>query len=142
MNVKMRKDSWTIEEDNLLKELVLKKIEQGHTQISGFQEASILLGRSKQACAFRWNKNLRSQIFRKEVSAFEATLKEDTSKDDTTKELVDSTSLQNHLQLAMQSYDEMRQSYDEISNAYNLLKKDYEVLVNWAKQGLTHIEHN
>lgn len=138
----MRKDSWTIEEDNLLKELVLKKIEQGHTQISGFQEASILLGRSKQACAFRWNKNLRSQIFRKEVSSFEATLKEDTSKDDTTKELVDSTSLQNHLQLAMQSYDEMRQSYDEISNAYNLLKKDYEVLVNWAKQGLTHIEHN
>lgn len=138
----MRKDSWTIEEDNLLKELVLKKIEQGHTQISGFQEASILLGRSKQACAFRWNKNLRSQIFRKEVSAFEATLKEDISKDDATKELVDSTSLQNHLQLAMQSYDEMRQSYDEISNAYNLLKKDYEVLVNWAKQGLTHIDHN
>ncbi len=130
MNVKLRKDSWTEEEDNLLKELVLKKIEQGHTQISGFQEASILLGRSKQACAFRWNKNLRPQLFPKEPAA----------KEESVKEAPDSTSLQNHLQLAMESYDEMKQSYYEISTAYNLLKKDYEVLLNWAKQGIQHIE--
>ena len=60
--MKIRKDSWSSEEDNLLKELVLKKIEQGHTQLSAFQEASVLLGRSKQACAFRWNKNLRPTL--------------------------------------------------------------------------------
>lgn len=130
MNVKIRKDSWTVEEDNLLKELVLKKIEQGLTQISGFQEASILLGRSKQACAFRWNKNLRPLIFKKELHV----------KEDIAREVADSSSLQNHLQLAMESYDEMKQSYDEISSAYNLLKKDYEQLLNWAKQGITHIE--
>lgn len=130
MNVKVRKDSWTKEEDNLLKELVLKKIEQGHTQISGFEEASILLGRSKQACAFRWNKNLRPIILQRDI----------TKKEILIRDVADSSSLQNHLQLAMESYDEMKQSYDEISNAYNLLKRDYEQLVNWVKQGITHIE--
>lgn len=125
MHVKIRKDSWTTEEDNLLKELVLKKIEEGHTQLSGFHEASILLGRSKQACAFRWNKNLRPAVRQKEIPK---------------KELADSSSLQNHLQLAMATYDEMKQSYDEISNAYNLLKTDYEQLINWVKQGITHVE--
>ncbi len=129
MTVKLRKDSWTEEEDNLLKELVLKKIEEGHTQISGFQEASVLLGRSKQACAFRWNKNLRPLLFPKEKAPKEKV-----------KEVADSSSLQNHLQLAMESYDEMKQSYDQISQAYNLLKKDYEVLLGWAKQGIKHIE--
>ena len=137
MNVKMRKDSWTEAEDNLLKELVLKKIEQGHTQISGFQEASILLGRSKQACAFRWNKNLRPLIFQQEIS-----VRREPSNEEASREVADSSSLQNHLQLAMESYDEMKQSYDEISNAYNLLKKDYEVLVNWARQGITHLAQN
>ncbi|TQR17829.1 transcriptional regulator [Psychrobacillus vulpis] len=131
MNVKIRKDSWTSEEDNLLKELVLKKIEQGHTQISGFQEASILLGRSKQACAFRWNKNLRPIVLKKEGSVREVH----------SREVPDSSSLQNHLQLAMESYDEMKQSYDQISDAYNLLKRDYEQLVNWVRQGITHIDH-
>lgn len=125
MHVKIRKDSWTTEEDNLLKELVLKKMEEGHTQLSGFHEASILLGRSKQACAFRWNKNLRPAVRQKEVPK---------------KEVTDSSSLQNHLQLAMATFDEMKQSYDEISNAYNLLKTDYEQLINWVKQGITHVE--
>lgn len=130
MNVKIRKDSWTVEEDNLLKELVLKKIEQGLTQISGFEEASMLLGRSKQACAFRWNKNLRPLVLQRQSP----------KKEIPAREVADSSSLQNHLQLAMESYDEMKQSYDEISNAYNLLKRDYEQLVNWVKQGITHIE--
>lgn len=130
MNVKLRKDSWTQEEDSLLKEIILNKINQGHTQISGFQEASVLLGRSKQACAFRWNKNLRPQIIKKEQKPISYS----------TKEIADSSSLQNHLQLAMESYDEMKHSYDEISSAYNLLKNDYEQLLNWVKQGITHIE--
>lgn len=129
MNVKIRKDSWSAEEDTLLKELVLKKMEQGLTQISGFQEASILLGRSKQACAFRWNKNLRPHIFN---SA--------TQKEHVRREAADPSALQNHLHLAMESYDEMKHSYEEISNAYNLLKNDYEQLLNWAKQGITHLE--
>lgn len=137
MNVKLRKDSWTEEEDNLLKEIILNKINQGHTQISGFQEASVLLGRSKQACAFRWNKNLRPQIIKKE---HKTTTSYSTNSTNSTREIADSSSLQNHLQLAMESYDEMKHSYDEISSAYNLLKNDYEQLLNWVKQGITHIE--
>ena len=41
MSVKLRKDSWTLEDDNLLKEIILNKIEQGQTQISGFEEARL-----------------------------------------------------------------------------------------------------
>lgn len=121
MNIKVRKDSWTTDEDNLLKEIVLKKTEQGLTQISGFEEASILLGRSKQACAFRWNKNLRPFLLNREAPPKNAPI-------------------QNHLQLAIESYEEMKQSYDQISQEYNLLKRDYEQLVNWVRQGISHIE--
>ncbi|MEK4487964.1 hypothetical protein MHH81_20870 [Psychrobacillus sp. FSL H8-0484] len=130
MKVKIRKDSWSADEDNLLKDIILKKIEQGYTQISGFEEASILLGRSKQACAFRWNKNLRPFHFKREAPP----------KEELIKEASDSPSVQNHMQLAMESYDEMKQSYGQISQEYNLLKRDYEQLVNWVKQGITHLK--
>ncbi|MEK5217783.1 transcriptional regulator [Psychrobacillus sp. FSL H8-0487] len=121
MNVKVRKDSWTTEEDNLLKEIILKKNEQGLTQISGFEEASILLGRSKQACAFRWNKTLRPFLIKRE------TVPKDTT-------------IPNHMQLAIESYSEMKQSFEHITQEYNLLKRDYEQLVNWVRQGIKHIE--
>lgn len=130
MKVKIRKDSWTAEEDNILKEIVLKKIEQGLTQISGFEEASTVLGRSKQACAFRWNKYLRQFLINKKNPTTEAQIKETS----------DSQSVHNHLELALKSYEEMQQSYVQISQEYNLLKRDYEQLVNWVKQGITHIE--
>lgn len=130
MNEKIRKDSWTAEEDNLLKKIVLTKIEQGLTQISGFEEASTLLGRTKQACAFRWNKNLRPFLINKEV----------TPKKTTVNEGFVSPSIKNHLELAMESYGELEQSYAHISQEYNLLKRDYEQLVNWVKQGITQID--
>ena len=129
MNEKVRKDSWTADEDNLLKKIVLTKIEQGLTQISGFEEASALLGRSKQACAFRWNKNLRPFLITRGKNLQELPTREASN-----------TSAQNYLQLAMDSYDEMKQSYDQISQEYNLLKRDYEQLVNLVRQGIMHIE--
>lgn len=129
MNEKARKDSWSTDEENLLKKIVLTKIEQGLTQISGFEEASTLLGRSKQACAFRWNKNIRPFLITRDKTPIE-TPKRETS----------DTSAQNHLQLAMDSFVEMRQSYDQISVDYNLLKRDYEQLVNWVRQGIMQIE--
>ncbi|MEK3977356.1 transcriptional regulator [Psychrobacillus sp. FSL K6-2684] len=131
MSVKLRKDSWTLEDDNLLKEIILNKIEQGQTQISGFEEASILLGRSKQACAFRWNKNLRPTLFIRESTKIEVSV--------LTQETTDSPTIENHLQLAMKSYDEMKQTYEKITLEYNLLKKDYEQIVNWVKQGKTYV---
>ncbi|MEK5149095.1 transcriptional regulator [Psychrobacillus sp. FSL K6-4615] len=125
MNVKIRKDSWTAEDDNLLYELVFKKIERGETQISGFEEASILLGRTKQACAFRWNKYLRTSYLQREVAS------QNTSP---------TSPEQNYLKLAMESYDEMKRSYELMFQEYNLLKNDYEQLVTWVKQGIAKIE--
>ncbi|MEK5209657.1 transcriptional regulator [Psychrobacillus sp. FSL H8-0510] len=125
MSEKKRKDSWTAEEDNLLYELIFKKIERGETQLSGFEEAGIVLGRSKQACAFRWNKYLRPFHLQRVVPP---------------QETPTTSSEQNYLQLAMESYDEMKQSYVQMSQEYNLLKNDYEQLVNWVKQGIAKIE--
>lgn len=130
MNVKLRKDGWTNAEDILLQEIVLKKKEQGLTQMSGFEEASVLLGRSKQACAFRWNKNLRPFLVKGETSP----------KDTSINEISDLSSVKKTFQQAIESYNEMIQSYDQISHEYNLLKRDYEQLVTWVKQGIKHIE--
>lgn len=129
--MKIRKDSWTAEDDRLLKEIVLRKVEEGNTQISGFEEASSVLGRSKQACAFRWNKYLRQDVINRS---------EPTKEVNPTKTELISTPLQNHLQLAMESYEDMKHSYEQISQEYNLLKRDYEQIVNWVKQGITHIK--
>jgi len=129
MNERIRKDSWTVEEDNLLKKIVLTKIEQGLTQISGFEEASTLLGRTKQACAFRWNKNLRPFLITRDKTQIKTPPRE-----------ISDTPAQSHLQMAMDSYVEMKQSYDQISQEYNLLKRDYEQLISWVKQGIMHIE--
>ena len=130
MSIKVRKDSWSVDDDNLLKEIVLKKIEQGHSQVSGFEEASTLLNRTKQACAFRWNKNLRPTIFPRETPQKESPMSNSA----------EPSSIQNHLESAMKSYVEMQQSFFQISQEYNLLKRDYEVLVNWIKQGNAHID--
>lgn len=130
MTAKLRKDSWTAEDDNLLKDIVIKNIEQGITQRAGFEEASALLGRSKQACAFRWNKYLRPLQFKRETSVDQTQVTE----------VSNSPSLQNHLQLAMESYEEMQHSYEQITQEYNLLKRDYEILVNWIRQGISHVE--
>ena len=126
MNIKLRKDSWTANEDKLLKEIVINKMNQGKTQVSGFEEAGTLLGRSKQACAFRWNKYIRPLIF-----------KSDTNVESLTS--VSEAPIQNHLHLAMENYNEMQQSVDKITKEYNLLKRDYEQLINWARQGKDHI---
>lgn len=130
MNVKIRKDSWSVEEDDLLKKIVLEKIEKGLTQISGFEEASTMLGRTKQACAFRWNKNLRPLLIKKEATPKKTPVKEESV----------SSSIKNHLELALENYGELEQSYAHISQEYNLLKRDYEQLVNWVKQGITQID--
>lgn len=128
--MKVRKDSWTADDDNLLKRIVLNKIDQGQTQISAFEEASILLGRSKQACAFRWNKYLRPLLIERDPHP----------KRENKREVSIQFDAQNHLALVMKSFEEMQQSYVQISKDYNLLKRDYEQLVNWVKQGITHIE--
>lgn len=61
MELKKRKDQWTKEDDERLAEIVLHNVQNGKTQLEAFEMAATELGRTKQACGFRWNKTLRSQ---------------------------------------------------------------------------------
>lgn len=58
----MRQDAWTVEDDSILAEAVLKHIRDGSTQLAGFNEASRRLGRTAAACGFRWNACVRKQF--------------------------------------------------------------------------------
>ncbi len=57
----MRQDAWTVEDDAILAEIVLRHIRDGSTQLAGFNEASRRLGRTAAACGFRWNACVRKQ---------------------------------------------------------------------------------
>lgn len=54
-----RTDAWKPEHDLLLAEVVIKHIENGSTQLNGFEEAGDRLNRTASACGFRWNKEIR-----------------------------------------------------------------------------------
>lgn len=58
----IRKDAWTEEEDQQLKETVLEYVQNGDTKKSAFKKASEMLGRTVSACAYRWNKELKSKL--------------------------------------------------------------------------------
>jgi RsfA family transcription factor len=81
-----RQDAWSLEEDSLLAQVVLKHIREGSTQLQAFEEVGIRLSRSATACGFRWNSSIRKQYeteiktaknqrkeFRKEPPAIPAT---------------------------------------------------------------------
>lgn len=52
---------WSKHEDRILVEAVLKHIEDGSTQLAAFAETGERLGRSPEACGFRWNNVLRKK---------------------------------------------------------------------------------
>lgn len=68
LDKKIRKDSWTAEDDKVLANTVLTFIREGRTQIQAFEESAKILDRSKQACGFRWNKTLRKQYHVQKLS--------------------------------------------------------------------------
>lgn len=54
-----RKDTWKYEDDLILAEIVLNHMRSGETQTKAFEEAAKSLGRTSQACGFRWNSEVR-----------------------------------------------------------------------------------
>lgn len=54
--------SWSLNDDNLLAEVVLAHIKNGVTQIKAFETAAKKLGRTTGACAFRWNSTIRKKF--------------------------------------------------------------------------------
>ena len=63
-----RQDGWTKSDDEKLAKEVLKKIREGKTQLSAFQEVGERLNRTPSACGFRWNSTLR-KIYADEIQA-------------------------------------------------------------------------
>ncbi|MGZ4164554.1 MAG: RsfA family transcriptional regulator [Tumebacillaceae bacterium] len=57
----VRQDAWTVEDDNVLADIILRQIRTGGTQLAAFQEAGMKLGRTQAACGFRWNGVVRKQ---------------------------------------------------------------------------------
>lgn len=57
----MKGRRWTAEEDRLLKENVLKAIQQGGSQVDAFRKVGQALNRTPGSCGFRWNAVLRKQ---------------------------------------------------------------------------------
>lgn len=57
-----KKNSWSLNDDNLLAEVVLAHIKNGVTQIKAFEAAAKKLGRTTGACAFRWNSTIRKKF--------------------------------------------------------------------------------
>lgn len=56
-----RQDAWTIQDDQILAETVLKHIQTGSTQLAAFAEVAEVLQRTSAACGFRWNAEVRKR---------------------------------------------------------------------------------
>ena len=123
MNDKRRKDQWTAEDDEQLANIVIHFVQNGKTQLEAFQQASEQLGRTKQACGFRWNKTLRQQY---------GHVLENVRK--RPKQLMKS-----HLKLALSSFEELTEAYNELDLKYRELASEHERLTKWVQQGVNFL---
>lgn len=119
MEQKRRKDQWTTADDEKLAEMVIQSVQNGRTQLEAFEEASIILNRTKQACGFRWNKTLRHQ--------YGQTLNNVRKRP---KQL-----MRSHLKLALTSFEELTEAYSELELKYRELQTEHEKMLRWIQQG-------
>jgi prespore-specific regulator len=61
IQMKIRQDAWSEENDLLLAETVLRHVREGSTQLNAFEEVGDALNRTSAACGFRWNAVVRQQ---------------------------------------------------------------------------------
>lgn len=61
LEMKVRQDAWSEENDLLLAETVLRHVREGSTQLNAFEEVGDKLNRTSAACGFRWNAVVRHQ---------------------------------------------------------------------------------
>ncbi len=61
IDLKIRQDAWSHEDDVLLAETVLAHIKDGSTQLRAFDEVGDKLNRTSAACGFRWNAVVRQK---------------------------------------------------------------------------------
>ena len=65
--IKIRKDSWTMEQDTRLKDIVVENIKNGETISHGLEVAAKELNRTVSGCNYRWSNHLKKVYF-KELS--------------------------------------------------------------------------
>lgn len=123
MEQKRRKDQWTVADDEKLAEIVIQAVQNGKTQLEAFEEAALILNRTKQACGFRWNKTLRLQYGQMLNSVRKRP-----------KQL-----MRSHLKLALTSFDELTEAYTELEMKYRELQTDHERVLKWLQQGSTFL---
>ena len=122
MDRKTRKDSWTEEDDKVLADTVLTYIREGKTQLQAFEETATILGRTKQACGFRWNKKLRKQYGK---------LMEKPKQTEQT----EPNEVHNHLHLVMASYDDLVNAYEKLKVDYEQLQSEHRKVETWHSNG-------
>ena len=116
---KRRKDQWTTADDEKLAEIVIGYVQNGKTQLEAFSQAAEVLGRTKQACGFRWNKTLRLQYghvldnVRKRPKQM----------------------MRSHLKLALTNFEELTEAYNSLDLKYRELQAEYEKMLKWLQQG-------
>lgn len=119
MEEKRRKDQWTGADDERLAEIVIQTVQNGRTQLEAFEEASIVLNRTKQACGFRWNKTLRHQ-YGQMLSNVRKRPKQ---------------LMRSHLKLALTSFEELTEAYNELELKYSELQTEHDKMLRWLQQG-------
>ena len=117
MDKKTRKDSWTVEDDKVLADTVLTYIREGNTQLQAFEETATILGRTKQACGFRWNKTLRKQYNIQKLNRTKP------------------NEVHSHLQQAMTSYDDLEKAYEKLNLDYEQLQSEHQKVKIWLSNG-------
>lgn len=119
MELKKRKDQWLQQDDDRLAQIVLQAVSEGRSQLAGFQEAAEALGRTKQACGFRWNKTLR-KIHEKDLENAKSQPKQ---------------MMRTHLKQALTSFDQLSEAYYELKDEYDQLQHNYSELIHWLETG-------
>lgn len=124
MGEKRRKDQWTVADDERLAEMVIQAVQNGRTQLEAFEEAAGILGRTKQACGFRWNKTLRHQ-YGQMLSNVRKRPKQ---------------LMRSHLKLALTSFEELTEAYHELELKYSELQAEHDKVLRWMQQGAVFLE--
>ncbi|WP_052302415.1 hypothetical protein [Bacillus sp. SG-1] len=56
-----KRKKWTVEEEKIVTDTVLKFLRDGKAQKEAFDEAAQTIGRTSAACSFRWNNKLKKE---------------------------------------------------------------------------------
>lgn len=117
MDKKVRKDMWTVEDDKVLADTVLTFVREGKTQIQAFEESAVKLGRTKQACGFRWNKTLRKKYNVQKITRSKT------------------NEVRSHIQQAITSYEDLLKAYEKLTLDYEQLQSEHEKVKAWLSNG-------